>query len=342
MIVNASALLAGSVSLLQFLVAATLVAVGVSTYRLWHVSATPEATAAIADRTYLLVLLGHFTAGMAVVSWPLLYLVLQSYIPEWPGVMCIYGVTRIGMGSENLSGLLPPLLQLLQILKPALMFLVGGWWILYGVHRQSQTDWLLRPLILTLMGIGVASSLDAGMQLAYLAIPKKEVFLAAGCCTVPRQSAALTASAGPLEGAPPMLFLGLYYAANGVMLLALQHFRSAVHRIARVPLVLVVVTAVVACSAAALIRVITPVALGGSTHQCVYDLVPGEPHVLLAIGLFFWGTFSAGWAALAGRFARGTEGSRLMPAVVDRALRRSQVAYLCSTALVSLGLVTRW
>ena len=56
--------------------------------------------------------------GLGLASWPLLYLLLQSYVPEWPDVMCIYGVTRVGAGSVGASRFLPGLVTALQVLKP--------------------------------------------------------------------------------------------------------------------------------------------------------------------------------------------------------------------------------
>src|SRR5262245_64249122 len=51
------------------------------------------------DRLYLTFLLTSLLIGLNFVSWPLLYLMLQSYVSEWAGVMCIYVVTRCGSGS---------------------------------------------------------------------------------------------------------------------------------------------------------------------------------------------------------------------------------------------------
>ena len=69
------------------------------------------------ERNYLLSLLALLLLGLNLASWPLLYLLLQSYVPDWPGVMCIYGVTRVGAGSTA-SSIPPALLTALQGISP--------------------------------------------------------------------------------------------------------------------------------------------------------------------------------------------------------------------------------
>ena len=32
---------------------------------------------------------------LLVIGWPLFYAMLDSFVPEIPGAMCIYGVTRV-------------------------------------------------------------------------------------------------------------------------------------------------------------------------------------------------------------------------------------------------------
>src|SRR5439155_23868242 len=130
---------AGAIALLQLVLGGVLVILGWSVWRRWRDSNGSEQKGVIEDRTYLLFLQACFLAALNVVSWPLLYLVLQSYVPEWPGVMCIYGVTQIGAGSEGPSHYLPALLRLLQALDPAVVFLTGAWLTLYSLHRRSRS-----------------------------------------------------------------------------------------------------------------------------------------------------------------------------------------------------------
>ena len=124
MILNPYAVLALALSLLRLAVALPVVGLGVRAWRAGRVEFATDARTGQEDRNYLLYLLGLLVLGLGLGSWPLLYLLLQSYVPEWPGVMCVYGVTRVGTGSPGPSRFLPPLLQFLQLAKPALVF--GG------------------------------------------------------------------------------------------------------------------------------------------------------------------------------------------------------------------------
>src|SRR5262249_16054841 len=136
------------------------------------------------SRGALLFLLAFLLLGLNLAAWPLLYLLLQSYVPEWPGVMCIYGVTQVGTGSLGASRFLPELLKTLQVTKPALVFGGGARFVLYGVNRRTVAAPVLGRVLLALTFLGLFAELDATAELAYLAIPKKEEFLSAGCCSV--------------------------------------------------------------------------------------------------------------------------------------------------------------
>ncbi len=147
-----------------------------------HVAGQSDATT-LENRFYLLFLLSFLLLGLSLVAWPLLYLLLQSYVPQWPGVMCIYGVTQIGAGSQGASRWLPGLVATLQWLKPAAVFLSGAWLVLYRINRQTRTSPLLPRIILVQIVLGAVVLADTTVEAAYLAIPKKEEFLSNGCCT---------------------------------------------------------------------------------------------------------------------------------------------------------------
>jgi hypothetical protein len=183
MILNAYAILDAFLTLLRLLLAGLVIALGFSAWRGWRRAANSEARGAVEDRGYLLLLLAVVLLFVNLASWPLFYLLLDSYVPEWPGVMCIYGVTQIGKGSQGASRFLPGLLVTLQLLKPALVFASGAWAMLYLVNRRSAHAPLMSRLLLVLIGVGLLAGVDAVVEAAYLVIPKKEEFLSAGCCT---------------------------------------------------------------------------------------------------------------------------------------------------------------
>src|SRR6266567_550145 len=190
MILNAYAVLDAFVALLRLPLGLLVVGLGAGAWRRYRRlprvlanAATPGEREALEDRNYLLSLLALLLVGLNLASWPLLYLLLQSYVPEWPGLMCIYGVTRVGAGSEGASRFLPGLLAALQGLKPLVVFGSGAWLVLYLLNRRTRTAPLLGRVFLALVACGALTAADAAAELAYLGIPKKEESLSTGCCT---------------------------------------------------------------------------------------------------------------------------------------------------------------
>src|SRR5438034_2096252 len=100
MILNAYAVLDAFVSFLRLGLGFLVLWLGLSAWWMWVRHApVNEGRKALEDRCYLLFLLAGLLLALNVLSWPIFYLLLQSYVVEWPGIMCIYGVTRIGVGS---------------------------------------------------------------------------------------------------------------------------------------------------------------------------------------------------------------------------------------------------
>src|SRR3712207_9054229 len=118
MILNAYAVLDGFVSLLRLGLGLLVLGLGFSAWWTWaRYAPAAEDRKALEDRCYLVFLLASLLLWLNVASWPIFYLLLQSYVAEWPGVMCIYGVTRIGTGSVGPSRFLPALVTTLQVTK---------------------------------------------------------------------------------------------------------------------------------------------------------------------------------------------------------------------------------
>src|SRR5262249_49008595 len=161
MIVNSYAILDLFLAALRLLLAAGIVALGFAAWRHSRQAACPGFRKALEDRSYLLFLMALVLLALNLASWPLLYLLLQSYVPQWPGVMCIYGVTQIGAGSLGQSQYLPALLRFLQAAKPALVFASGVWFVLYLINRRTQTAPLMKRILLGLMAVGALAAADA-------------------------------------------------------------------------------------------------------------------------------------------------------------------------------------
>jgi hypothetical protein len=342
MILNAYAVLDAFVSLLRLSLGLLVLWLGLSAWQLWHrQSFAPEDRKGLEDRCYLLFLVAGLLLWLNVLSWPIFYLLLQSYVPEWPGVMCIYGVTRIGSGSLGPARFLPPLLTALQILKPVLVFLSGAWFVLYLINRRTRTAPLTGRVLALLLLAGLVAVADSVAEVAYLTIPKKEEFASAGCCTM-----AFDAAGGSrflpqaLVGANvvPHLFAA-YYAVNAGMVLALLvAVRLCRQRPRKVWLAALLMGAAlsVAVNGVFLIEVAAPRLLHKPYHHCPYDLVFAAPEGLLTLALFLGGSCCVGWACVAGWLGNSSESRAFLPRTVGRLLYLAFLGYLWSMVMMSV------
>jgi hypothetical protein len=345
MILNAYAVLDGFLCLLRFGLGLLVIWLGFLAYRVWSRHAcAPEERTALENRSYLLFQLAGLLLVLNVVSWPILYLLLQSYVPEWPGVMCVYGVTQIGCDSVGVSRFLPPLLKTLQATKPALVFASGAWFVLYLVNRRTRTAPLTGRVLLALLASGLLAAGDAAVEVAYLVIPKKEEVRSAGCCTEAFDGEYRIGRYHPgnLAGDDDAHWLYIaYYAVNVGMVAALGLCGWRRHRrVANGWLAFLLFGAVVsvAVSAVFLVEAAAPRLLHLPYHHCPYDLIPKAPDSLAAIALFLGGSFSVGWACVAGWFGNDPETRRIMPRTVRRLLLLGLLGYLGSMAMMTLEL----
>jgi hypothetical protein len=345
MILNAYAVLDGFLGLLRVGLGLLVLWLGVSAWRTWsRPAAGPEGKKALEDRCYLLFLLAGVLLCLNIASWPIFYLVLQSCVPEWPGVMCVYGVTRIGTGSLGPSRFLPPLVQTVQALKPALVFLSGAWFVLYLVNRRTQTAPLTGRVLVLLLVAGLLAVTDAAAEVAYLAIPKKEEFPAAGCCTEAFDGSARVARFLPpaLTGESEVPWLAAaYYTVNAGMVLALDVCGRLCRRglpTGWLASLLLGAVLSVGVNAVFLVEVAAPRLLKLPYHHCPYDLIPKAPESVVAVALFLAGCFAVGWACVAGWLGNSPEARPFMPEMVGRLLRFGCVAYLWSVLMLSLEL----
>jgi hypothetical protein len=308
----------------------------------WSVAA--EQRKLCEDRNYLLSQLTLLVLALNLISWPLLYALLQSYVIEWPGVMCVYGVTRIGAGSVGVSRFLPGLLLALQTLKPLLVFASGAWFVLYLLNRRTQTGPLLGTLLPALLLCGLLTVVDAGAELTYLLLPKKEERQESGCCAGAFEDK--TGPMGTLRGAGtpaarPWLY-GAFYVSNGLMALALFGLtRQRPQPVAPGPwLAPLLGGAGLALGAAALflIEVVAPTVLHLPYHHCPYDLIPGAPDVLVGVAFLLWGACSIGWACVLAWFGRCRETAPFLADSVRGLLFMAFCCYLGSLVLLSLEL----
>ncbi|MHB1426099.1 MAG: hypothetical protein ACYC3I_23295 [Gemmataceae bacterium] len=345
MIVNAYAVLDAFVSFLRLGLGLLVVGLGLFAWRFWRRHAfQAEDREKLENRCHLLLLLASILLWLNVASWPIFYLLLQSYVPQWPDVMCIYGVTRIGSRGIGSSRFLPPLVTALQALKPALVFLSGAWLILHLVNRRTRTAPLLGRVLLLLSAAGLLAVADAAAETAYLLIPKKEVFLSAGCCTGVLDDEAAVSRFLPAswigEREAPWLYAA-YYAVNLGMVLALAAFvRFGRHRPWHGGLLVLLLAALLsfAVSSVFLIETAAPRLIHMPNHHCLYDLVPRAPQSLVAVILFVLASLAVGWACVAAWLGGGPEARAFVPETIGRLLYLSCLAYLGSAIILSVEL----
>src|SRR5262245_47010708 len=99
MILNAMAVTVGFLSLLRFGLGLFVTWLAVTLWRTRGRRLDNLDRRHWEDRSHLAMLASWVLLTLNVLTWPAFYGLLQSYVPQWPGVMCIYGVTRIGLGS---------------------------------------------------------------------------------------------------------------------------------------------------------------------------------------------------------------------------------------------------
>ncbi|MHC4958519.1 MAG: hypothetical protein ACYTGN_09090 [Planctomycetota bacterium] len=283
-------------------------------------------------RRHLALMVGATLAGVCILSWPLFYLVLQSYVSEWPGVMCIQGVARIGLDSAGAAAALPVLVGALEISKPALAFLAGVWVVLHLAQRTATTDVRSGRVFLGLALFGLLAVIDGAAEAAYLFIPKREDLLAAGCCTTVGPgafsrwaafglpSAAIDASrAATLSVSMAVLLVALLIAIT----MSLRWLRRGRDPGALLAVVLAGALVSVPLALAYQALVAAPAVLGVPGHLCPYCLVADSPFSIVALTCFTIGAFAVGWAATV-RWIGSTDGRTLLFPL----LRTARAGYL--------------
>ena len=329
--------------LLRLLLALAVLLLAVAFHRRLPFESSPERIKTQEERFYLLFSLSWVLVILNVVSWPLLYLVLQSFIPEWPQAMCIYGIMQIGAGSEGVSRFLPGLITTLQFAKPALVFISGAWFVLYLVNRQSTMAPLTGRLVVILMILGLLSAGDALIEGLYLAIPKREVFLSTGCCTstAAEDSRATRFLPQAMFGSQYRPWLNrAYYGVNLAMVLGLAFFGvRAPHTGVRRALPWLVAGALIslAVNCTFLTEIAAPVLLH-RPHHCPYDLLGEVPESVVGVVFFVLGCFAVGWAACVAWIATPCARTPFLAATIRNVLSLALFCYVASLVIMLMEL----
>jgi hypothetical protein len=298
------------------------------------------------DALPLLPLAGGALLGVSLASWPLLYLLLASYVPQWRDVMCIQGVALIGTGSLGASGWLPTLVQTLQVTKPLLVFAAGAWLVLHLSDRRTRTSPLAGRVWVAVGLCGALAVVDAAAQVAYVAIPKREESLSVGCCIAPGVASAAASAAGGDASAPrpPRGALAATFFAASLALAAWTGGAVPGRRGDAGPgprasgALLLGTIAALPIGAIFLREVAAPAFLGLPAHRCAYCLVGGAPLGVLAIGLFLLGALGTAWCWVAARFGDVPETREFLPRAVASGLRWASFGWAGAAVLAAAAL----
>jgi hypothetical protein len=300
-IANPYSVLAAFVCAVEFALGAAAAALGVAALLRARRGADAEAG------SHLLFLVALTVAAVGAAGVPLLVLTLSSYVPHWPGVMCIQGVTRVGEGSPGAPGWLPALLAVLAVVRPAALAVSGAWLTLHVVNRSTRSGPFAGRVLAAAALAGALAAAAGGTELAYLLIEKEDRVLADGCCTAPpgialRASEAREFLAGLPRPGGSAAFTAIVVGAGLALAGACAALRSAAARgrAARWPSALVAVAgaAFVILGAAYAHDVACPAVLGLPHHRCHWCLVGSAPENAVAAALALGATLAASCAAV--------------------------------------------
>lgn len=322
-------------------VSAILVSLGgvfaLALYWKWGRRLTTEGRTRLEDRSYLILLIAVVVLAIRLLSWPLFYATLQSFVPEIEGAMCIFGVTQVEHG----------LTKFLEVLKPVVFFLIGGWLFLYAVDRATKTYPLMRRklLFLSIASLFILTDCVGDLVLFFRISPDALV----SCCTtvtdVADRPTRLVPQAFFGKRYEPIL-LPFYYLSNlGLMAmvgLALGRKRLEARAFRRgLILSLIFLAAVVngLIEFFSLAEVIAPRLMGLPFHHCLYCLLRYVPDSSLMLLLFILGSFAVGWAFLISLIGAKGEAVEILPRYLKGLYGFSLITLFASLIMVSVHLL---
>lgn len=279
-------------------------------YQKSGMTSTGEGRTEAENRSYLLLLIASVILIVKLLSWPFFYVTLQSYVPHIHGAMCIFGVIQ---GNPELG-------NLMQIFKPLVFFLIGGWLLLNALDRKTERAPLFRRKILFLSFVSIMALIDSAGDLIYFTSFQTESDV--GCCTLffdlPDRTTAMLPMA--LLGENYLRYLlRLYYFSNSILILlaGISYTRFSSERFSSTLINKQVLTLLAVCAAGSLLNaalavvaffeVIAPVIMELPYHHCIYCMWQYAPESILMTALFIVGTFSLNWALLLYLTGRNSE-----------------------------------
>lgn len=250
------------------------------------------------EKGYLIFLLACVVLSVRMFAWPWFYFMLQSFVSEVPGAMCIFGVTRV----------LPDTVTFLQIIKPISFFIMGGWLLCYYVDKSIPTSPLARKNLLFLLPICGVLLADSIGDIYY--VIRMKPLMSVSCCATffdtPLRPSAMIPQALFGRDFQQTLFI-VFYTTNIILIILLfmtlsrkwqllaslprdvMLYGQAVLALANIPIVII-----------SFFENIGPTLMQLPLHHCIYcfmgkGIVPDAPVIL---GLFAIGIFAIGWMVI--------------------------------------------
>ena len=343
MILNAYSVLDTFVVIVRMLLAMLIVVGGLRAWRTWRTMRTVEQIATTEKQFYLLFLTALVLLILNIASWPLFFILLQSYVSEWPAAMCVYGVTQIGAFSQGTSSALPGLVSFIEWSKPALVFVSGSWLVLYLINRRTVNAALTGRILLLLIALGICAALDSVAEAFYLAIPKIEDLPSGGCCAfdpstleIARIEDAVASRQSTVQWTFHISSISMIVALGACCIFPGKTILDRRHLVS----FLLGVGAVISSIAGAfyISDIVSTRLLGLENHHCVYCLFRDYPESIVATLLLVAGAFSVGWSVVAIALTRKFDVRFEVDHVVRKLISIALWAYLGSVTMFALEL----
>ncbi|MCK6467244.1 MAG: hypothetical protein L6Q53_03480 [Candidatus Brocadia sinica] len=291
------------------------------------------------QRGYLVFLVACVMLSVRMLAWPWFYFMLQSFVSEVPGAMCMFGVTQI----------LPSMVTFLQIIKPISFFMMGGWLLCYYLDKSIPTTPLVRKNVLLLLIVCSILLADSIADIYY--VLRMKPLMSISCCAtffdVPLRPLAMIPQAIFGRHFQKILFI-VYYLTN-IILIALLWIPLSKKWLSLAPLykkiilygqaVIGVINIPVVIYA--FIENIAPRLMQLPYHHCIYcfmgnGMVPDAP---IMLGLFAIGTFAIGWIGILRLFCMVTETQIVTERLLVKVHSLSAFCLLASIMMVTIHLI---
>lgn len=287
-------------------------------------------------RGYLIFLAACVALSVRMIVWPWFYFMLQSFVSEVPGAMCMFGVTQI----------LPSTVTFLQIIKPISFFIMGGWLLCYYVDKSTPTTPLARKnlfFLLIVCGVLLADSIAD----IYYVICMKPLMSVSCCATffdVPLRPSAMIPQAIFGRNFQKILFFVYYLTTIILIALLFTSLSKKWVSVASLPQKIIFYSQyalgiinipVVICT---VLENIAPRLMQLPYHHCIYcfmgnGMVPDAP---IMLGLFVIGTFAIGWMGILRLLCRDTETQFVTEKLLMKVNTLSAFCLLASVIMVTV------